>query len=143
MSLTRTYCRWSTICLALWLTLSGTHAAAETIPPPDTGLALLLETRAQDGCLWPVARGELSEILARGVRLRAALADTVSALNAATRDSLATRNAREDQLLHDICWLELDLEHARANRLRWWQRPAVVVPVTVILTVLALDYSID
>ena len=118
-------------------------AAGETIPPPDTGLALLLETGVQDGYLWPQARGELREILAHGARLKAAVVDTVSALNAAYTDSLAVRTSVSDQLRLDLRWANLDLEHAHANRLRWWQRPAVVVPVTVLVTVWALDYAVD
>lgn len=113
------------------------------MPPPDTGLALLLETGVQDGYLWPRARGELSEIVAHGKRLKAALADTVSALNAAYKDSLKVSAAASDQLRLDLRWANLDLEHAHANRLRWWQRPAVVVPVTVLVTVWALDYAVD
>ena len=118
-------------------------AASQTIPPPDTGLALLLETGVQDGYLWPRARGELREILARSVRLKAELVDTVSALTAAYQDSLAVRDNTNEQLKLDIRWVELDLEHARRNRMRWWQRPAVVVPVTVLVTVWAVDWAMD
>ena len=117
--------------------------AAGTIPPADAGLALLLEASGADGYLWPVARNDLRDILAHQARLKAAITDTSSLIIASYQDSLAARSAVEAQLRHDLRWLELDLQHAHENRLRWWQHPAVVVPVSVLVTVWALDVVID
>jgi len=56
---------------------------------------------------------------------------------------MAQHRAVEAQLRVDLRWAELDLQHANENRLRWWQRPALVVPVTVLVTVWALQVTID
>lgn len=88
-------------------------APADTVPGPDAGLRILLETETSAGYRWPRARGELSEILASRLRLKAALRDTVSALSAAHQVQLAAADARADTLGRQ-------LEHAQLVE-RWRQ----------------------
>lgn len=135
--------RSAATCLALWVTLFATPAVAgETTPPdpaPDAGLGELIEARAAAGYRWPRARAELQEILADRLHLLAAMRDTVSALRYQHRLDLIAATSREDSLRSVIRWQGWDLEAARDRRQRWYQSPAVVVPLTVLATVFAVD----
>jgi len=114
------------------------------LPGPQARLSRVLETLAQDGSgyRWPRARFERDVLLADAEMTRAALRDTVSALNALAADAAAAARAREDSLRSDLRWTGLDLEHALRTRPRWWERPTVVVPVTMFLTLLAVDAAV-
>lgn len=139
-------CRRSrTISLALLLTLCGTLASAgettppDGLPPAEAGLADLVEARAGAGHRWPQARLQLQQILADRLRLQAALRDTVSVLTYRHRFELAAAAAEGDSLRAATRWLTWDLEAAHDRRQRWWQSPTVVVPVTVLATLYAVD----
>jgi len=134
--------KWSLICLALSAMLWTSPAAGappDPCPPAGAGLAELLDARDADGIRWPRARGELQEILADRLRLRAAVRDTVSALTYHHSLAEIAAAAREDSLRAVIRWQAWDFEAAHARRQRWYQSPAIVVPVTVLATIWAVD----
>lgn len=114
------------------------------LPGPHARLSRVLETLAPDGSgyRWPRARFERDVLLADAEMTRAALRDTVSALNARAANAAAAARAREDSLRSNFRWTQLDLEHERQNRPHWWEKPTVVVPVTMFLTLLAVDAAV-
>jgi hypothetical protein len=122
----------------LW-TSPAAGAPPDPCPPAGAGLAELIEARDAGSYRWPRARAELQEILADRLRLRAALADTVSALRYHHRLDQIAAASREDSLRSVIRWQGWDLEAAHARRQRWYQSPSVVVPLTVLATIWAVD----
>ncbi|HPD73551.1 MAG TPA: hypothetical protein PLL30_17390, partial [Candidatus Krumholzibacteria bacterium] len=82
------------------------------------------------------------EILADRLRTRAALRDTVSVLRLEAAIAAAAARARVDSLAVALRWATLDLDHERETRPRWYERPAIVVPTTMLLTILAIDVTV-
>ena len=63
----------------------------------------------------------------------------VEDLRADVRRGDAHCTARADSLQRRLDLAELRLEWERDRRQRWWQSPSLVVPVTVLATVWAID----
>ena len=66
----------------------------------------------------------------------------VEDLRADVRRGEAYCSASTDSLRRRLDLAELRLEWERERRARWWQSPTVVVPVTVLLTIYAVDIMV-
>lgn len=94
----------------------------EARPKYSIGLRELLDLQFGPARAWPRARGELTEILASRLRIKAALRDTVSALNTAHRDTVAQVAAERNAALVEVEHLQLREEWRKSERPGWFDR---------------------